>query len=117
MTIRCYLDAMQKPSLFTRLVGSASRPPSRPARSDVSSGALFRRRPEYGPVEYAEVIDVATDPSGIRHVRFQLAFAYRDKTLDAGERTLSAGAFATRFNERIDRGAAGDEARVGRGGG
>ena len=69
-------------------------------------GALFRNRPGYGPVEYAEVIDSGVDPVGIRHVRFRLFFGYRDKTVDAGERTLAQMAFTNRFSERVSRQAA-----------
>ena len=77
-----------------------------PRAQDIASGALFRHRPGYGPVEYAEVIDTGVDPVGIRHIRFRLFFGYRDKTVDAGERTLAVNAFTSRFDERVTRRAA-----------
>lgn len=98
-----------------RLINTArgDSPPFRPP--EVSPGAVFRHRPDYGAVEYAEVIDVGDDPVGIRHVRFRLYFGYRDKTVEAGERTLAAVAFARRFAERIARPQAGDGRHEGGG--
>ena len=96
---------------FARLMQTARRGASNaPGPLDISSGALFRHRPGYGPVEYAEVIDTGVDPVGIRHVRFRLFFGYRDKTVEAGERTLAAITFSNRFGERISRRAARDGA-------
>lgn len=100
---------MQKSSLFRRILRTAQGGHNEPARQELASGALFRHRPGYGPVEYAEVIDVAVDPGGIRHVRFRLVFGYRDKTVEAGERMLAAAAFAHRFDERVDRARPGGE--------
>ena len=91
---------------LARLMQTARGASDAPGPLDISSGALFRHRPGYGPVEYAEVIDTGVDPVGIRHVRFRLFFGYRDKTVEAGERTLAAIAFAHRFEERISRRAA-----------
>lgn len=91
---------MARPFL-ARLMQSARGSTDAPRTQDISSGALFRHRPGYGPVEYAEVIDTGVDPVGIRHIRFRLFFGYRDKTVDAGERTLAALAFTNRFNERV----------------
>jgi hypothetical protein len=86
-------------ALFARLING----PARAVAHELSAGALFRRRPPFGPVEYAEIIDVAVDPVGIRHVRFRLVFGYRDKAVEAGERTLAVAAFTSRFGERIER--------------
>jgi hypothetical protein len=97
--------AMARPFL-ARLMQTARGGADAPRAPDFSSGALFRNRPGYGPVEYAEVIDSGVDPVGIRHVRFRLFFGYRDKTVDAGERTLAQLAFTSRFNERVSRQAA-----------
>ena len=88
---------------LSRLMRTARRDATPFRHHDVSAGAVFRHRPDYGPPEYAEVIDVGSDPVGIRHVRFRLYFGYRDKTVEAGERTLAAVAFARRFAERITR--------------
>lgn len=88
---------------IARLMQTARGGDAAPRPVDIVSGALFRHRPGYGPVEYAEVIDTGVDPVGIRHVRFRLFFGYRDKTVDAGERTLAANIFSNRFGERISR--------------
>jgi hypothetical protein len=92
--------------LIARLIQTARGSDSAPQPLDIVSGALFRHRPGYGPVEYAEVIDTGVDPVGIRHVRFRLFFGYRDKMVDVGERTLAAHIFSNRFGERISRHAA-----------
>ena len=94
--------AMARP-LIARLMQTARGSDATPQPVDIVSGALFRHRPGYGPVEYAEVIDTGVDPVGIRHVRFRLFFGYRDKTVDAGERTLAAHTFSNRFGERVSR--------------
>lgn len=96
---------MARPFL-ARLMQTARGRTETPRAPDIASGALFRHRSDYGPVEYAEVIDTGVDPVGIRHIRFRLFFGYRDKTVDAGERTLAAIAFTNRFNERVSRRAA-----------
>jgi len=98
-----YRKTMEKPSLLRRILRSAQGGRSDSPRHELASGALYRHRPGYGPVEYAEVIDVAVDPGGIRHVRFRLIFGYRDKTVEAGERMLAAAAFTHRFDERVER--------------
>lgn len=65
-------------------------------------GAIYRRVPDDGPDQYAEVIGLRTDDGGIRHVRFELILGYRDKFVRAGERTLSSVSFARRFPERLE---------------
>lgn len=86
------------PPLLARLMRG---PAPAPAPPEFRRGAVFRGQPAAGPLEYAEIVDVSEDPLGIRHVRFRLVFGYREKAVDAGERTLSAAAFARRFGERI----------------
>lgn len=65
-------------------------------------GDVYYRRPEHGPVEYAQVIGVYEEAAGIFHVRFQLHYGYQDKTEALGERTLAAALFAKRFTRKLE---------------
>ena len=67
-------------------------------------GAVFAHRTDTGPVELARILDSAPDELGIRHVRFELFYQYRFKTMEAGERTLALPTFRKRFTRRIDLG-------------
>ena len=73
------------------------------------TGDVFVRQPEYGPVEYAQVIGVYTEEARIAHVRFRLFYGYQDKTAELGERTLAADLFGRRFPERVEQNRSTDE--------
>lgn len=86
-------------SSITRLL-RRRRSDSEAVRAPVT-GIVYRSPSEPGPDEYAEVIDLRRDDTDIQHVRFRLVLGYRDKVVEAGERTLAAPAFAQRFPERV----------------
>ena len=67
-----------------------------------AAGDVFFRRPDYGPVQYAQVLGIYEEAAEIRHVRFHLFYGYKDKTEDLGERTLAADLFAQRFPRRME---------------
>lgn len=84
-------------SLWRRLLSSAASPRRpRPAPA-FAPGAFYTERTGPGTCELARIIDSATDGLGVTHVRFELIYRYRDKTLSAGERTLARDAFERRF--------------------
>ncbi len=64
-------------------------------------GAIFSHRTEAGTVELARILETMPDELGIRHVRFELFYQYRFRTMEAGERTLALPAFRRRFTRRV----------------
>ena len=78
---------------------SGRRDASAPAPA---AGDVFFRRPDFGPVQYAQVLGVYEEAAEIRHVRFHLFYGYKDKTEDLGERTLAFDLFAQRFPRRME---------------
>jgi len=81
-----------------------SAPPAGPVPP--SPGASYCDESTGGTREYAHIIDCATDGLGVTHVRFELVYRYRHKTLSAGERTLSQPVFERRFPRRLEEGEA-----------
>lgn len=69
------------------------RPLAAPTDKAPEVGDVFVHRPEYGPIEYAQVIGVYVEAADIQHVRFRLVYGYKDKTAELGERTLAASLF------------------------
>ena len=65
-------------------------------------GAFYVHEGERGALEMARIIDVATDKLGVSHIRFELIYRYRHKTMSAGERTLAFASFRQRFQRRLD---------------
>ena len=67
-----------------------------------SIGDVFIRRPDFGPVEYAQVIGVYEEAARIKHIRFRLYYGYQEKNEDLGERTLAIDLFSKRFTRRME---------------
>ncbi len=88
-----------------RLLFPHAAAPPRPV--EMRPGAVYVHEGARGALELARVIDCATDRGGVSHVRFELIYRYRHKTMSAGERTLALAAFTRRFPRPLD----GDEAR------
>ena len=65
-------------------------------------GAFYYDQGARGALELARVIDDATDGLGVNHIRFELIYRYQQKTLSAGERTLSLEAFRRRFPREFE---------------
>ncbi|MGB0631449.1 MAG: hypothetical protein ACPGRZ_12230 [Alphaproteobacteria bacterium] len=85
----------RKYSVLADILGRRPRTaalPSVPAIGDV-----YIRKPDHGPIEYAQVIGVYEEEARIAHVRFRLFYGYQDKTAELGERTLAADLFGRRF--------------------
>jgi len=74
-----------------------ARPPDAP-----SPGMTYYDEGARGAREIARVLGGTTDALGVGHVRFELIYRYQQKTLSAGERTLSLSAFRRRFPRRLD---------------
>lgn len=85
-------------SVWTEIFGR--RQTANPVRNTPEVGDIFIHKPEYGPIEYAQVIGVYTEAADIQHIRFRLVYGYQDKTAELGERTLAAALFHKRFNRR-----------------
>jgi len=75
-----------------------------PATAAPEPGAVFAHRTGTGATELARILDSASDELGIRHVRFELFYQYRFKTMEAGERTLALPTFRKRFTRTVDLG-------------
>lgn len=86
-------------SLWSELFGKRQSSSS-PVRLPVV-GEVYARRPEIGPVEYAQVIGVYKEAAEIHHVRFRLAYGYQEKVEDLGERTLAVALFQKRFTQHV----------------
>ena len=86
----------------------------RPATQSVSPapGDVFYRKPDHGPIEYAQVIGVYEEEARIAHVRFRLFYGYQDKTAELGERTLAADLFGRRFPQMATTESSQNEAEV-----
>ena len=63
---------------------------------------VFAPRTETGSTALARILETAPDELGIRHVRFELFYQYRFRTMEAGERTLALPAFRKRFTRRVE---------------
>jgi len=83
-----------------RLFFPTTRRPPRPPEG-MRPGALYVQDGARGAAEFARIIDVATDRLGASHIRFELIYRYRHKTMSAGERTLALASFEQRFPRRI----------------
>lgn len=83
-----------------RLFFPTSRRPPRPPE-DMRAGALYFQDAARGAAEFARIIDIGTDKLGASHIRFELIYRYRHKTMSAGERTLALATFRQRFPRRI----------------
>ncbi len=92
-------------ALHRFLFPNAAAPP-RP--DELRPGAFYVHEGARGALELACIIDCATDRLGVSHVRFELIYRYRHKTMSAGERTLALAAFARRFPRALD----GDDPRL-----
>ncbi len=89
-----------------RLLFPNAAPPRRP--DEMRPGACYVHDGARGALELARVLDCATDRLGVSHVRFELIYRYRHKTMSAGERTLALATFTRRFPRLLDP----DEARA-----
>ena len=85
----------RKYSVLADILGRRPRPAAQTVFPTV--GDVFYRKPEHGPVEYAQVIGVYEEEARIAHIRFRLFYGYQDKTAELGERTLAADLFGRRF--------------------
>lgn len=89
-----------KYSVWADLLGRWQRPPIISIRPEV--GDVYMRKPEVGPIEYAQVIGAYEEAAGILHIRFRLVYGYQDKTAEMGERTLAVALFSKRFTRRLE---------------
>ena len=84
-----------KYSVLADILGRRPRPVAQSV--PLAPGDVFYRKPDHGPIEYAQVIGVYEEEARIAHVRSRLFYRYQDKTAKLGKRTLAADLFGRRF--------------------